>query len=934
MTLEDFLTSTEMKDGFTTPAHVEELINVMQKQKDSSVKSVHDATRQWAAVASTIAATERRECLDLFVQLDGLWFIDRWLRDAQIFPHEASDCFVEEAISALLHAVEKLQINPEKLSSSGICITVGSLSSYKSTRVQDKAKALFDRWKTEDLVCKRMDVEQTTLDNQAPGSNLSANNATCARSLNKEKLECVGKWEDKFPSDQASSIEGDLVKEEVCPSKGLYADCDIEAEQGTDEMALQVEQEKHENKLNMSSDTPVVKVTSACGVSDCKDMSSRTDAKSAEEAIVKPDMGESVVKEGSPYENTSACNTNSPVCKSSSEIDDDEENGLDQGNRSALEEFKDQEATISRSEDDDDEQSEKSYLGNSCEFVTLTKHKKGTDIIQQTRDLDLEDGTVDALEVARLVAKEVEREVGAYCEQSGTSSSSSDGESRDSIRESDSPKSINGVQDMPIDGPLNQSSATENTSDATTKAPLMSLANLETNLQNHTQDGESSLVTEVAREPENREKSFLDFDLNQEFSSEDGDQVETTSSNPVSVVSASRAIVASGIPTGPLQFEGSLGWKGSAATSAFRPASSRRAFDSDRLISGGDTSIGSRQRQNILPFDLNVAECVDDEIVNIGLDRHKQILPGLPSDESSVQVSPNKPQRFKLDLNQSEDDGGLLISEWKMSRRNCQLSSSPASSSSCMLPSMRNFDLNDKLLNCNDSADHSVFLGESSHKVNPCMGSSGENVISILGAKVSRNAFPQMPLPFLNGMTSEPMMDANFFRGGLLMGLGAPVTYPLGFNGVPMCPTVSLESAQIYRPTVAMPYVFESRGAPFLPQMLGSASTIPPSFGQPSLVMNTVNATPGPNLATPLRPPILDLNSGLTNVVEARNPDPAFFRPLFIPHSQGKLSEEQLSLRDTLRPLGSGSGGGKRKEPDGGWNFYPTNYKHQQPPQL
>ena len=71
MTLEDFFTLTEMKDGLTAPSRVQELVSVMQKEKDSEVKNAADATRQWASVASTIAATENKDCLDLFIQLDG-----------------------------------------------------------------------------------------------------------------------------------------------------------------------------------------------------------------------------------------------------------------------------------------------------------------------------------------------------------------------------------------------------------------------------------------------------------------------------------------------------------------------------------------------------------------------------------------------------------------------------------------------------------------------------------------------------------------------------------------------------------------------------------------------------------------------------------------------------------------------------------------------
>ncbi|KAL2895450.1 FMN-dependent NADH-azoreductase [Bienertia sinuspersici] len=318
-----------------------------------------------------------------------------------------------------------------------------------------------------------------------------------------------------------------------------------------------------------------------------------------------------------------------------------------------------------------------------------------------------------------------------------------------------------------------------------------------------------------------------------------------------------RAVVGLGMPAGPLQFEGSLGWKGSAATSAFRPASPRRASDSDKALSGGATSSGSRQKQDFLDFDLNVTEGGgDDKIVIPVLSKQKQMLSSLRSDESSVELSPKKSQGLKLDLNQTEDDGVLPTSEWKMGLQlirpqNSHRSPSPASSSSCLQSSMRNFDLNDNPSNCTDLSDQPTFLRESSQKANLCMGPPDDTVISIMGTKVKKNTFPpQTPLPFLNGKASEPVMDANLFRGGPLMGLGPAVPYPqsvFGYNGLAMGPHCSLTSAQIYRPGGPIPC--------------------------------------------------------------------------------GRPSEEQL--RDGFRAMGSGSSGGKRKEPDSGWEFYPTNYKHQ-----
>lgn len=67
MAIEDFFTLTEMKDGLTAPARVKELINVLQKDKHKTIKNVGYSTRQWSSVGSTIAATENKDCLAIFL---------------------------------------------------------------------------------------------------------------------------------------------------------------------------------------------------------------------------------------------------------------------------------------------------------------------------------------------------------------------------------------------------------------------------------------------------------------------------------------------------------------------------------------------------------------------------------------------------------------------------------------------------------------------------------------------------------------------------------------------------------------------------------------------------------------------------------------------------------------------------------------------------
>lgn len=144
--MEDIFPLTEMKNGLMTPANVEELVGFMRKESDSVVMNLAEATRHLSAVASTIEATENRELLDLFVKLDGLRFLIHWLQKAQKSGDLTSDCTTEELIIALLGAFKKLPIDQDCLVSSKIMETIKDLLGHKSSRVQGRARALYDDW--------------------------------------------------------------------------------------------------------------------------------------------------------------------------------------------------------------------------------------------------------------------------------------------------------------------------------------------------------------------------------------------------------------------------------------------------------------------------------------------------------------------------------------------------------------------------------------------------------------------------------------------------------------------------------------------------------------------------------------------------------------------------------------------------------------------
>ncbi|GFS35493.1 protein SUO [Actinidia rufa] len=109
----------------------------------------------------------------------------------------------------------------------------------------------------------------------------------------------------------------------------------------------------------------------------------------------------------------------------------------------------------------------------------------------------------------------------------------------------------------------------------------------------------------------------LDFDLNEGFPVDDGFQRELTKSFPASITVASAAKGSFLPPENPLRSKGELGWKGSAATSAFRPAEPRKVLEMPHTTdcSPVNNNIISKQGRPPLDIDLNVTDHTDLEDV-------------------------------------------------------------------------------------------------------------------------------------------------------------------------------------------------------------------------------------------------------------------------------------------------------------------------------
>ncbi|XP_023535633.1 uncharacterized protein LOC111797017 [Cucurbita pepo subsp. pepo] len=1032
MTLEDFFTLTEIKNGLTAPCRVEELINVMQKEKDCFVKNVSDATRHWAAVAGAIAATENKDCLDLFIQLDGLSFIQRWLKDAQKFSNDSNDSTVEESIIVLLQALKKLHITAEKSISSGILFTVKGLhetTDNGKSRFGNELSVLLDRWMQEindkDLLhdAENRGVRFDEDSNLAPGAGTSsASGASVSRELSNDGKQATEPVRDKILSPgnsdalhsdkvedskvqsprnkvqsprneiESHSVSGNSVVKDISPDlttnsageDALKKDetslcsvgggssasvacsfpaaregCGNEQLDGSKKLNELPELENQVNKIDGSSGRScVIEKSDNCSHSSLQvpgtvlegfDVANGEEP--AEEAPAQQDNDDlanagvrqcsssldsekvSTLDSGSGISDRKTNYASMPVFKSAgldAECYRNTLRGLSM-NGSLIGKLEDRGASFSRMENFGQVNG-----GRQCrrkeddggminfEFSKQKSNPRTSNIIDNRSDMELEYGIVDALEVARQVAQEVEREVVDYREPS--CSSSSDKVSDGGIRQLGKLDTMADKQDLPADLQAREvqsakSNVAESYSDAETC--LTHPDNLDTQPEN-LNERESSLVSEAARGVDaSTEKGFCEFDLNQDVFNDDAEQLATPVSLPVSVTSVSRPAASSGLPLTPLQFEGVLGWRGSAATSAFRPASPRKVPDSDRTLSSGGNSDSSKQRQDFLDIDLNVAETGEET-------RKQNLGSSFPqSGEFLVESGQRRSGGLKLDLNCVGEDVDAPSSDLRMEGLvNIQnsYSASPACSSSSMQPLVRNIDLNDRPCVQGDAPDQGPgkYCQNASAYGRP---NSDASVISIMGKRVAvnRKDFPFHASPLPNGRSVEPAgMGATLTRTGDILGMSSAASYHqtpfIGYNGLtPGPPTISFST--MYEPSGSIPYMVDSRGAAVMPQIMGPMSAVPPSsYSHPPFVMGMTDPQLTPNGLAHSRPKF-DLNSGLS--------DSGGLKQFLLP-GHFRTVEEQLR-----QPPSSSGVGAKRKEPDcpdGGWEGYMLSYKHHQPP--
>uniref|UniRef100_A0A803QLY0 TFIIS N-terminal domain-containing protein n=1 Tax=Cannabis sativa TaxID=3483 RepID=A0A803QLY0_CANSA len=403
----------------------------------------------------------------------------------------------------------------------------------------------------------------------------------------------------------------------------------------------------------------------------------------------------------------------------------------------------------------------------------------------------------------------------------------------------------------------------------------------------------------------------LDFDLNEDFPSDDASNedllkmVEHGSSAgihlpctlpfsnsstswgfPSSITVAAPAKGAFNLPENPLQSKGELGWKGSAATSAFRPTEPKKTSDAI------DSSV-SKQGCAPLDFDLNVTDDAAYE------------------DESGPCVRAAA-GGLDLDLNRADESPDVELFSGSNHAR-LEMASLPARSSLSGLSigavnDSRDFDLN-----------NGPGLDDVAITVPPIFPGRGEQSYGPSAGLQRVLCPPTASSSFVPEIYRGPVLSSSlavpFSPAGQIPYPGYPfeTSYPLSSNSFSGCSTAYMDSSS------GGPLCFPTIPSP----LLGPADVVPSAFARP-YVMNL------PGGASNIDPDGrkwgsqgLDLNAGPGSVDAERRDErlPAGLRQFSVSSSQA-LVEEQLKMFQVGGVL-------KRAKPDGGLDPVDRiSYKH------
>jgi hypothetical protein len=871
--LEDFFTRTEMKDGLSTVARIGELVSEIQKLKDVVALNKSDLLRQCLNAVNTLEVTTNEECLQHFVQLDGVSFLTQWLRDAQNCSKEISSA-AEDLILAILTALDSLP-DSVQAASCGVLPTVQNLLVHANTKISQKARVLCQKWRSISKGCaddQDRVTEESRQEDQLKNSEASQETENGGR----DGAEEVAIAENES---NGSAILGDTSVSSV------VSHASSEKLPFTEEISATNDVDVVTNGM-LPSDS--LEAKSGAGQVAPPDVT--TEAKSPEpnkpeHSLLSTKMH---VEDQNDPANLDDINKDEPFSAdvSHSEKDTTEDLNhlanisLSMQDSSDEERFGKEEAPTSSS-DSDAEGAVNEYRFKRC-MDSFGDSSKAADTKSTALNGDkstslAEYDDTDALEVARLVAIEVEREVIDYREPF---CDSPDMNSRDGSPD----LAANQQPEPPIDESNdNKSSTTGNGSGSSSSLK---------------EDG-SGITDDTGpfTRKHTRSTELEDFDLNENQCPEETDwHTKSIVSNSINLstpiaVAASRA---SSVFPARLHFEGEHGWKGSAATSAFRPASPRRNLEGDK------SSVASSQKASSM-FDLNLADS-DNAITDEPLSTAIFPVSGLADKGKSAALAAS--WGFELDLNGpcGNEEAAITTTDvsafWNRGQFTGTISQPPSSSSSRQ-PAVKNFDLNDNMSHVYGSsrgADESS--AKASGKETP-----GHSEVTILGKRIVVGQ-PEHRYQIQHNFLG-PSMESRVHARPMQPYAHAPPSV----EGNPYLSAFSYQG-----PMMALgggPYMVDARGGPVMPPLLGSGVGVShPSFSS--------RAIPPSSTELSYFHPSMGFSYGPSS--EGTRREEGGYWPVSF-QGQNMFADERMR---NMSQGGSTSSGlvPKRKEPDSGWDLF------------
>ncbi|XAR51826.1 hypothetical protein NMG60_11006569 [Bertholletia excelsa] len=460
----------------------------------------------------------------------------------------------------------------------------------------------------------------------------------------------------------------------------------------------------------------------------------------------------------------------------------------------------------------------------------------------------------------------------------------------------------------------------------------------------------------------------MDFDLNEGFPVDDGCQGDLAKSSvpgnlstgpftcplqfPLSSMSTSIpasitvAYAAKGSffpPENPLRSKGELGWKGSAATSAFRPAEPRKTLEMPLSMSGLPPVDNGRSKQGRLPLDIDLNVPDQNVIDDVASQNSSKIM--------SLEAQGSQGGGLDLDLNRVDETpniGQLSVSNsYKVEIPQLSNRSLLSGGVSNELNASRDFDLNsgpDPDEGVTETTVHTKgnvpFMSSlpglrmnTIDQVNcfswfqPSNSYSAGAVPSVLPGRGEQNCTISSGSHRILGGPGSTFSGTEFYRGPLLSSSPAipfAPTAPFHYLGFPFETNFPLPSTSYSSGSTA--YVdSSSAGPPYFPplssHLVGSAGVVPSHFPRPYF-MNLPGGTS--NLGPESRKwgaKALDLNGpGGTDGERSDERLSSALRQLPLPVAQAPANE-QIKLYQMP------GGVLKRREPDGGWDADGIGYK-------